>query len=199
MRTLIGGASATIGAVAAQVDAWLGADGTASIVDGALQIRITGAGLGLGLRDEAQAAPGSARTDAAIAFDADADGQTDETVLGFSAFFGLNDLFIDQAPTTAQASAVVAADFAASAATLSFRNASGAIATVAIAAGDDLAAVAGKIATGTGLQGPRRRRRRRPAPQPRLGGRLGLHRQPEHRRRRHAARRARPGPRAHRA
>ncbi len=152
VRTLIGGASATVSTVTAAIDGWLGGDGSASLVDGALQIRITGSGLALGLRDEAQATPGSARADATISFDADADGQTDETAQGFSAFFGLNDLFVDQAPTTAQTSAVVASDFTATAATLTFRNSAGALGSVAVAAGDDLAAVAEKIAAGTGLQ-----------------------------------------------
>lgn len=151
VRTLIGGAGATVSAVTAAIDGWLGGDGSAGLVDGALRIRVTGPGMALGMRDEAGAAPGSARTDATIGFDADADGQVDETARGFSAFFGLNDLFVDRAPTAAQASAVVAGDFAATAATLSFRNGSGALATVAIAAGDDLATVAGKIAAGTGL------------------------------------------------
>lgn len=152
VRALIGGAGATVATVAAQVDAWLGGDGTAGLVDGALQIRITGSGLALGLRDEAGTTPGSARIDATIGFDADADGQTDETVAGFSAFFGLNDLFVDQAPTAAQGSAVVALDFAATTATLTVRNASGPLGVVAIAAGDDLATVAEKIAAGTGLE-----------------------------------------------
>jgi len=152
VRALIGGAEATVSAVTAAIDGWLGGDGSAGLVDGALQIRITGAGLGLGIRDEAQAAAGSARTDATIAFDADADGQADETASGFSAFFGLNDLFVDKAPTAAQASAVMAGDFAATAATLTFRNASGALGSVAIAAGDDLATVAEKIGAATGLQ-----------------------------------------------
>lgn len=152
VRTLIGGASATVSAVTAAINGWLGADGTASLVDGALNIRITGSGLALGLRDETQGTPGSARTDATIAFDADADGQTDETAAGFSAFFGLNDLFVDEAPMAAQSSAVVAGDFAATAATLSFRNSAGALGTVAVAAGDDLATIAGKIEAATGLQ-----------------------------------------------
>jgi flagellar hook-associated protein 1 FlgK len=152
VRTLIGGADATVSAVAAQIDGWLGADGSATLVDGALQIRIDGPGLALGLRDEELGAPGSARIDAAIAFDADADGQTDETAKGFSAFFGLNDLFVDQAPSAAQSSAVLANDFVATAATLSFRNAAGALGgPVAIAAGDDLATIADKIGTATGL------------------------------------------------
>lgn len=137
--------------MATQINGWLGADGTASLVDGALQIRITGSGLGLGLRDEADAARGSDRVDATVAFDADADGQTDETALGFSAFFGLNDLFVDRAPTAVQDSKVVAADFAATAATLTFRNASGALGTVSIAAGDDLETIAAKITAATGL------------------------------------------------
>lgn len=152
VRALIGGSGATVSAVTAAVDGWLGGDGSASLVNGALQIRISTPGLRLGIRDEAQAAAGSARTDATIAFDADADGQTDETASGFSAFFGLNDLFVDKAATAAQASAVMAGDFAATAATLTFRNAAGALGSVAVAAGDDLATVAEKIAATTGLQ-----------------------------------------------
>lgn len=152
VRTLIGGASTTIDGLTAQIDGWLGADGSASMVDGALQIRIIGTGLALGLRDEAQGAPGSAPLDARLAFDADADGQTDEIGSGFSSFFGLNDLFVDIAPTTAQASAVVAAGFGASAATLTFHNAGGAMgAPVAVGAGDSLETIAAKITAATGL------------------------------------------------
>lgn len=152
VRTLVGGASTTINNAATQIDAWLGADGSATMVDGALQIRISAGGRALGIRDEVAGIPGSAPQPASIAFDADADGQTDETVAGFSTFFGLNDLFVDASPTTAQASAVVSADFTASAATLSFRIAAGALgAPVAITAGDDLTTIAGKINAATGL------------------------------------------------
>ncbi len=153
VRSLIGAASTTITNLATQIDGWLGADGSAAIVDGALQIRVSTGGRALGIRDEAGAAPGSAAQPASIAFDADADGQTDETVAGFSAFFGLNDLFIDQPPTTTHASAVVAADFKASAATLKFRTAAGALGTpVVITVGDDLSTVAAKISAATGLE-----------------------------------------------
>ncbi len=153
VRALIGGAGTTITNLAAQIDGWLGADGSAAVVDGALQIRVSASGRALGIRDEAGTAPGSAAQPASIAFDADADGQTDETVAGFSAFFGLNDLFVDQSPTTAHASAVLAADFTATAATLNFRTAAGALGTpFAIAAGDDLATVAAKINAATGLE-----------------------------------------------
>ena len=55
------------------------------MIDGALRIEITGSGLALGLRDEAQGTPGSAPLDATLAFDADADGQTDETTPAFPA------------------------------------------------------------------------------------------------------------------
>ncbi len=152
VRTLVGGASTTISGLTAQINGWLGADGSASMIDGALRIEITGSGLALGLRDEAQGTPGSAPLDATLAFDADADGQTDETHSGFSSFFGLNDLFVDIAPTTAQASAVVAAGFSASAATLAFRNAGGALGgPVAVGAGDSLQTIAAKITAATGL------------------------------------------------
>lgn len=39
--------------------------------------------------------PTADQADASIGFDADADGTVDQTVSGFSSFFGLNDLFVD--------------------------------------------------------------------------------------------------------
>ena len=191
VRTLIGGAEATVSAVTAAIDGWLGGDGTAGLVDGALQIRITGAGLGLGIRDEAQAAAGSARTDATIAFDADADGHADETAAGFSAFFGLNDLFVDKAPTAAQ-------DLRGDGRRLRRHRRHA-----------DLPQCRRRARQRRHRRrrrsrrrrredrgshrpsGPAGRGRRRPAPQPRLGGRLGVYRQPELGRRRPAAGRPR--------
>ncbi|MBL8659930.1 MAG: flagellar hook-associated protein FlgK [Rhodospirillales bacterium] len=153
IRALIDGASATVANLVQQIDGWLGTDGGATIVDGAVQIRVSAGGRALGIRDEAEAAPASHRQPASIAFDADADGQTDETVAGFSSFFGLNDLFVDEARIAAQASAVIATDFTASPATLTVRNAAGVLgAPVAIAAGDDLSTIAAKISAATGLE-----------------------------------------------
>lgn len=59
--------------------------------DGMLEIDTGNSGFGIGFRDEATSALGSTAQDATIAFDADGDGTTDETVEGFSYFFGLND------------------------------------------------------------------------------------------------------------
>ena len=144
----------TVTEVAATVEDWLQANGAAAAtvglnVDGRLQIDLATPTLNLAFRDEAASAPGSAAEDAVIQFDAEGDGATDETVAGFSYFFGLNDFFTDGLADNVHETNVVAATFGAGAATLTFRNAAGVIgAPLAIAAGDSLAAIAAAINAG---------------------------------------------------
>lgn len=101
VRTLLGGAGpATIEAVRAGIHGWLNAGGYGSAAfdtDGHLQITMA-AGRTIAFRDEAVVnTAGSAQQDVTLDFDVDGDTATDETVSGFSYFFGLNDFFTDAA------------------------------------------------------------------------------------------------------
>ena len=146
VRSLIGGAGDTVQNVTGAIDTWLGADGSASIVDGKLEISIAGADRALAIRDQSATAAGSPAKDAAIQFDADADGGTDQTVDGFANFFGLNDFYVNDDIDRGYESNVVHGNFIAQAATLTFRDASGAMGpAVSVNAGDSLADIAAAI------------------------------------------------------
>ncbi|PIW30324.1 MAG: flagellar hook-associated protein FlgK [Rhodospirillales bacterium CG15_BIG_FIL_POST_REV_8_21_14_020_66_15] len=90
-----------------------------------LAINLNNTSLGFGFRDEGGTTKGSSTTDAAIKFDADADGKTalDETVSGFSNFFGLNNLFVDGLAENVYESNVLSSSFVSTSAVLSFRDA----------------------------------------------------------------------------
>ena len=142
----------TIDEVSAHIQAWLRANGTSSATvsaaTGNLEINLNSTTLNLAFRDETATANGSTVGDAEIAFDANADGVIDETVTGFSNFFGLNDFFVDNQNENVHESDVIATTFTATAATLSFRDSTGLLgSTVSISAGDSLTAVATKINT----------------------------------------------------
>lgn len=153
LSTLMGGGSGpwTIAALAGALDGWLktkaGAEAAATLSGGALTLDTGGSGLGLAFRDQVDATPGSARADAQIAFSADGGAGADETVAGFSSFFGLNDLFVDKAPAGIRESAVMPAGWRSSgAATIQLRAATWpAAVSVAIPAGNDIKAVADAI------------------------------------------------------
>ncbi len=69
---------------------------TVSVSDGRLNININNVSYNMAFRDEnAENVPGSTQADATVEFDANGDSSVDETVSGFSNFFGLNDLFVD--------------------------------------------------------------------------------------------------------
>jgi flagellar hook-associated protein 1 FlgK len=99
VRAEIGGATATVDDVATALDGWLSAGGygsAAMTADGRLSIMLND-GYRFALRDEAAVdTVGSAAADAAIGVDVDGNATIDQTVAGFSSFFGLNDLFVDQ-------------------------------------------------------------------------------------------------------
>ena len=78
------------------IDGWLGADGTAKVLDGRLVISVN-SGRTLALRDQTMGIAGDPAQDAVIRFDADGDG-SNEDYAGFSSFFGLNDFFVDDSP-----------------------------------------------------------------------------------------------------
>lgn len=92
----------TIDQVSAHMQAWLQASGYPSAAsasvglnsDGKLAIDLGNPDYTLAFRDQAAGAAGSAAGDVSIEFDVDGDSVGDQTVAGFSSFFGLNDLFV---------------------------------------------------------------------------------------------------------
>tara|TARA_R110001592_G_scaffold161973_1_gene394862 strand:+ start:511 stop:2829 length:2319 start_codon:yes stop_codon:yes gene_type:complete len=88
-----------------------------------LSINLNNTSLGFGFRDETGTADGSDFEDASIQFDKDGDGTVDETVSGFSNFFGLNNLFVDGLAENIYDSNVLSSSFVSTSAVLSFRDA----------------------------------------------------------------------------
>lgn len=158
------GAQASHGAwsvseVAATVEDWLQAQGlttaTASIDNnGHFAIELNDLNTSLAFRDQAATANGSAAGDASIGFDADGDGTIDETVAGFSNFFGLNDFFVDAQQRNVHDSKVLSAGFQASATTLRFVDGTSTLpldpggagdVTITVSVGDSLQDIADNI------------------------------------------------------
>lgn len=149
----------TIDQVATQMQTWLQANGapTATVGldgDGRLAIELNNADLNLGFRDQTATADGSPAADAEIAFDADGDGNPDETVSGFSNFFGLNDFFVDNLQRNIHESNAMSAGYTSPATTLRFIDGTstlpldpggGADVTLVIPAGSSLQDIATSI------------------------------------------------------
>lgn len=140
----------TINEVATSLQSWLQANGaataTVSVSTGKMEISLNSTSVNLGFHDQSATANGSSAADAEIAFDANGDNVIDETVSGFSNFFGLNDFLIDGLADNIYESNVISSNFTASDTTLSIRDATGILGTtVSIAAGDNLTQVAAKI------------------------------------------------------
>ncbi len=137
--------------VAAALNTWFTANGigaSASTADGNLAISVSDNSLGFGMRDlPGGGAPGNGETpgDITFDFDADGDGTADETVRGFSNFFGLNDLFVDGRPTDTWDSEIKSKGFSASVGNLRIADAGGNSTTIAVAAGASLDAIAAQI------------------------------------------------------
>lgn len=153
----------TITDVGDTLETWLQANGAGSAAvgmdgSGHLSIELNSTSLNLAFRDQtATAANGSTHEDAEIGFDADGDGTVDETVRGFSNFFGLNDFFVDNAGRNIHESDVIAAGFKSSATTLRFVDGTSTLpldpggagdVTVAIPTGATLAEIAAAINAG---------------------------------------------------
>lgn len=166
MKTELGGAGPfTVNAVAAAIQTWLqsaaagdpnlGATATAAITNSHLAIDLgtgTGATYSLAFRDEAVVAvgetigSGATAQDVSLSFNHNAAGIADETVSGFSNFFGLNDLYVtERANSTWDSKIMSATDTAGVAATLDFRLTTGSIDTIAINANDTLTTIAANI------------------------------------------------------
>ncbi len=88
-----------------------------------LSILVNNTSLNFAFRDESASTKGSSQTDASISFDSDGDGDVDETISGFSNFFGLNDLFVDGQTNNLRDSNVLSSGFVSTAGTLHFRDA----------------------------------------------------------------------------
>jgi len=149
-----------ISEVAGTMQDWLQQNGTpsatvaVSATTGKLDINLNSSTYYVGLRDEVNAAGtvpapvGSTAANATIQFDANGDAVTDETVSGFSNFFGLNDLFVDDVVDNIQETEVMATSFTATAATLTIYD--GTTSTnVAVTAGDSLTTIAANITAAT--------------------------------------------------
>ena len=146
--------AATITEVAGSIEDWLqenaSSSATASInASGKFEINLNTTSMNLAFRDETATTVGSAVTTASMEFDSNGDGNTDETSLGFSYFFGLNDFFVDNMSENLHETNVLQSNFSTTAATLSFRDSNGLMggATYAVSAGTSLADLATDIST----------------------------------------------------
>jgi len=146
--------------VATTMQGWLRQNGTpaatvaVSATTGKLDINLNSATQFIGLRDEVNTAGtvpapvGSTAADATIQFDANGDGVTDETVSGFSNFFGLNDLYVDDVVDNIWETEVQPSSLSATAATLTIYD--GTTSTnVTVNAGDSLTTIAANINAAT--------------------------------------------------
>ena len=149
-----------IAEVATTMQDWLRQSGTpaatvaVSATTGKLDINLNSGTYFLGLRDEVNTAGtipaplGSTAADATIQFDANGDTVTDETVSGFSNFFGLNDMFVDDVVDNIWETEVQSSSLSATAATLTIYD--GTTSTnVTVNAGDSLTTIVANINAAT--------------------------------------------------
>lgn len=153
------GAQASFGAwtiteVAATIEDWLQANGaagaTATVTSaGKFAIALNAPALNLAFRDETATATGSTAADVQIGFDSGGVAGVDETVSGFSNFFGLNDFFVDGLADNIHESNVMASTFTSTAATLRFNDSTGLLtgSPLTIVAGSSLTTIATLITT----------------------------------------------------
>jgi flagellar hook-associated protein 1 FlgK len=145
----------TIDKVASTLQAWLqsssGANlgsATASVNgSGKFTISLNDTSKYIAFRDETASANGSTNQDAEIGCNSDAQNGVDETISGFSNFLGLNDLFTDGLADNIWETKVLATTFSSTAATLTFKDTTGLLGNVSIAAGKTLAEIASTINT----------------------------------------------------
>ena len=137
-------ATISIANLATQLQTFLRANGAATATvaistTNKLDINLNTPAINLSFRDETATTNGSTLEDAVIAFNANAAGPTDETVNGFSNFFGFNDFFVDNLPENIYESNVLVSTFTVSASTLTFRDSSGTLGSpLTVAAGTSL-------------------------------------------------------------
>ena len=123
-------ATISIANLATQLQTFLRANGAATATvaistTNKLDINLNTPAINLSFRDETATTNGSTLEDAVIAFDANGAGPTDETVNGFSNFFGFNDFFVDNLAENIYESNVLVSTFTASASALTFSDANG--------------------------------------------------------------------------
>jgi len=147
----------TIREVASRVQGWLRANGAAAAVaaineDGKFAIELNITSLNLAFRDETATAAGSSSEDISIGFNANAfggDTVIDETVAGFSNFFGFNDFFVDIGTDSSWESNIISSSTSTpgSNQTLTFRDSSGTLtgSPLTVAAGTSLTNLAALI------------------------------------------------------
>ena len=87
-----------------------------------LSINLNNTSMGFGFRDESGSTKGGDVADADIKFDKDGDGTVDETIKGFSNFFGLNNLFVDGLAENIFETNVLSSSFVSTAAVLNIRD-----------------------------------------------------------------------------
>ena len=137
-------ATITIANLATQLQTFLRANGAATATvaistTNKLDINLNTPAINLSFRDETATTNGSTLEDAVIAFNANAAGPTDETVNGFSNFFGFNDFFVDNLPENIYESNVLVSTFTVSASAPTFRDSSGTLGSpLTVAAGTSL-------------------------------------------------------------
>ena len=138
-------ATISIANLATQLQTFLRANGAATATvaistTNKLDINLNTPAINLSFRDETATTNGSTLEDAVIAFDANGAGPTDETVNGFSNFFGFNDFFVDNLAENIYESNVLVSTFTASSSALTFRDASGTLtgSPLTVAAGTSL-------------------------------------------------------------
>ncbi len=143
-----------INEVASRIQGWLRANGAATAdatinAAGNFAIELNTTTLNIAFRDETATAAGSTAEDISIGFNANAvggDTVIDETVAGFSNFFGLNDFFVDSGTDNSWESNIVSSTTSTpgAAQTLTFRDSSGTLtgSPLTVAAGTSLTALA---------------------------------------------------------
>lgn len=137
--------------VASTLQAWLRNNGAANASvsvnsNGKFDIAVNNTSLNLAFRDQASSTRGADAESATIAYDANGDGFTDETVSGFSYFFGLNDFYVDNLADNIWESGVQASSYATSGGTLTFRDtANGLIGTLSVTSSSSLEDIADAI------------------------------------------------------
>jgi flagellar hook-associated protein FlgK len=106
----------SINEVSAHVEGWLRSQGYqhASVnldSSGKMLVDLGDSTVSLVFRDQTSSAEGGDAGDATISFDVNGDGIADETVKGFSNFFGLNDLYVNNQAASIHDSAILPATY----------------------------------------------------------------------------------------
>ncbi len=167
VRTLLGGSNGgSIAAIQQAIDGWLQPDGTARFdTAGRLTISVVTPGLGFGLLDVANSGAGAPAQPAALTHAVDTgdlggQARTIGSTSGFSAFFGLNDVFVGGNGPVAYASHLFVNGFTTTASASVklvdsggvMPEAGGAPAEITVPAGASLNDIAGLLAAVPGIQ-----------------------------------------------